>query len=113
MPGDVQRCVPAQVVFGQRQGQVDPGGDPGRGGDVPVGDEDRVRVDGDLGEPGRERGAIGPMGGDPALVQQARRSQQERAGADRDQPPGTGAVRPQPGNEVRIGVARTRAAGHE
>jgi hypothetical protein len=113
MPGDVQRRVPAQVVLDQGQRQVDPGGDPGGGGDVPVGDEDRVRVDGDLGEPGRERGAVGPVGGDPAPVEQARLGQQERAGADRDQPPGAGAVRAQPADQVRIGVPRALAARHE
>ena len=50
LPGHGQGRLPAQVLFHQREGQVDAGGDPGRGHDVPVPDEDRLRVDRHLGK---------------------------------------------------------------
>lgn len=88
--GDGQGGVPVQVLLDQGQREVDARGDAGRGGDVAVTDVDGVRLDRDGRVVAGQLGAVAPVGGDPAAVQQARPGQQDRPRADRDQAPGPG-----------------------
>ncbi|GAA3075889.1 hypothetical protein GCM10020254_19750 [Streptomyces goshikiensis] len=86
VPGDQQRHVPSVVLLHQREREVDPGRDPGRGRDPAVPYVDRVRLDGHgRVVPGHQRARI-PVGGGPAAVQQPGLGEQERAGAHRHQP---------------------------
>ena len=72
-----------EVLLDQREREVHPRGDAGRGADVAVADEDRVGLDLDRGVAARERVARGPVGGGPPAVEQSGRGEQEGAGADR------------------------------
>ncbi len=111
--GDLQGRVTAEVVFDQGQREVDAGGHPGRGGDVAVADEDRVRIHGQAGIPGSQCVAVGPVGGHPPPAEQAGLGQQERAGADRHQARGPGCAFPEPADEVRVGPAGSLSPGHD
>jgi hypothetical protein len=90
MPGDEQRRVAAVVLLDQGEGEVDAGGDTGRGGDRAVPYEDRLRIDVDVREPAGEGAADGPVGGDPPW----RRSQAttSRSVVRVPSPPGTTTV---------------------
>src|SRR6185437_1501706 len=88
-------------------------GDAGRGGDVPVLDEDRVRVDLDgrvLVPQGR---ALRPVGGRAPAVEQAGLGEEEGAGANRGDTAGPRRVRPDPADEVRVAAPGARAAGDD
>ena len=113
VPGDVERRVPAEVVFHQGQREVDPGGDAGRGGDVPVPDEDRVRIDADLRVLRGQRTAVGPVGRHPPSVEQPGLGEQEGARAHRDQALRLAAVRPQPPDQFGVGPPRSLSPGHD
>ena len=89
LAGHRQRQRPAVVVFDQRQAQVDAGGDAGRGDDVTVGDEDRLRIDVDGRMGGRQAVAGVPVGGGPATIEAARRRPAERPRAHRGDPSGS------------------------
>jgi hypothetical protein len=71
------------VILDKREGEVHAGrGTSGRG-DVSVADEDSVGGDVDAGMAPGQVGAERPMGRCGSAVEQARASEQERAGADR------------------------------
>ena len=105
LPGDVEGRVPAHVVFDQGEREVDAGGDARRGGDVPVPDEDRIRLDADPRVPGGERGAVGPVGGHPPPVEQPGLGEQEGTRAHRDQAVRLAAVGAQPAGQFGVGPA--------
>jgi len=111
--GHGERRVAAEVILHQREGQVDAGGDAGRGGDAPVLDVDRVRVDVDSRVLVPQGRAAGPVGGRARAVEQARLGQQKGAGADRGDPLRPRRVRAEPGDQVRVAAACSRAAGND
>ena len=113
VPGDIERRVPAEIVFHQGQREVDPGGDPRRGGDVPVPDEDRVRLDAYRRVLRGQRAAVGPVGRHPPPVEQPGLGEQEGARAHRDQAIRPAAVRPQPPGELRVGPPGSLSPGHD
>jgi hypothetical protein len=102
LAGDGAGELGTVVGLGHGQGQVQAGGDPGRGPDVAVADEDRVRVDRDLRIPLREVLASGPVGDGPAAVQQSGLGQQERSAADRCRAPGPSGGLPEPGDQAGV-----------
>ncbi len=83
---DGQRHLVAHVVLHQCQGQVDAGGDPGRGEHVAVTHEDRVGIDMNLGVPAGKRLTCGPVGGGAPSLEESCGGEQEGAGADRRDP---------------------------
>ncbi len=113
VPGDLQRGVPAQVLLDQGEREVDPRSDPGRGGDGPVTDEDRLGVHRGLREPPRERVAVRPVGDDPPSGQQPRLGEQEGPGADRDDPLGGRRQLGDPADQLGIGREGAGSAGHQ
>ena len=113
MPGDIEGRVPAEVVFHQGQREVDPGGDPRRGGDVPVPDEDRIRIDAQRRVLGGQRAAVGPVGRHPPPVEQAGLGEQEGARAHRDQAARPAAVLAQPSGELRAWPPGSFSPGHD
>jgi hypothetical protein len=108
-----QRHGAAEVLFDERQRQVDAGGHPGRGPDRAVAHEDRIGLDPDRGEASGKLGADRPMGRRPSAVQHTGRSEQERAGADRGDAPGPRRTLAQPIDQLRVRGRRfhARAAG--
>ncbi len=78
----------AVIHFDQRQRQVDARVHPGRGEDIAVADEDRIRLDGDVGERPRKQPDVMPMRGGAPAVEEAGLRQHERPGADRGQSAG-------------------------
>ncbi|MCU1372296.1 MAG: DJ/PfpI family protein [Ilumatobacteraceae bacterium] len=103
------------VGFDERQCQVDPGGDAGGGPAVAVVDVDLV------GEHLDRRAGLGqqvarrPVGGGLEAVEQARRTQHQRAGADRRDAPGPSGQVPDLREEGVVGHQRpgAPAADHE
>ncbi len=112
MAGEQQRDVPAEVLLDQREGEIDPGGHSGRGGDVPVPYEDRLRSHLGVREAAREGVAVRPMGGGSTPGQQAGLGQQKRAGADGHDPLRPGRQFPDPADHRRVGRGGPRSAGH-
>jgi hypothetical protein len=113
LAGDGEGGVAAEVVLDQGEREVDAGRDPGRGGEGAVLDVDRVGIDGDVRVLGGEVVAALPVGGDRPPGQQPGLGQQERAGADRRQPPRPGRVAPQPADQVRVAAAGAFPAGDD
>ena len=111
VPRDGQRGVPAQVLL--HQGEVDAGGHARGRGHPPVADVDRVGVDRHGRVVAREPVAVGPGGGGAAAVQKAGQGEQDRAGADGDQPPGAWPVLAHPVGQPRVRVPGAPAAGHD
>jgi hypothetical protein len=111
--GDGEGGVAADVLLDEREGEVDAGGDTGGGGDVSVADVDGVGGDLDRRVVAGQLGAVRPVGGRPAAVQEARLGEQDRAGADRDQAPRARAVLAQPGDDLGGGVPGALAARDE
>lgn len=113
MAGDDEGGLAAEVLLDEREGEVDAGGDARGGGDPAVAYVDGVGV----GPHGRvvpgEPVAVRPVGGRAPAVQQARPGEQQRAGADGDQPVGTGTVRPQPVGEPGVRLPGARPARDE
>ena len=77
-----ERHRAAQVLFHERERQIDAGRHPGRGPNRTVAHEDRIGLDAHRGKAPRELGAVLPMGRRAPPVQHARGGEQERAGAD-------------------------------
>ena len=73
--GNSQRDLGTQILFDQRQRQVDASRDASRGPHGAVVDEHRIGLDPDAGVAVREVIAEGPMGGRSAIVQQAGRGE--------------------------------------
>ncbi|BBC34154.1 hypothetical protein SGFS_054480 [Streptomyces graminofaciens] len=84
-PGHVVGDRRAVVAPYEMQAQVDPGRHAGGGQDVPVVDEEDVRVDLDLGEEALEVLGVVPVRGRRAAVQIAGGGQEVAAGADGDE----------------------------
>ena len=80
---DRERGLPVEVLLDERQREVHPGGDPGRGPDRAVAHEDRLGVDAHLGMQALQLVRGRPVRGRAAAVEQARAGEQERAGAHR------------------------------
>jgi hypothetical protein len=88
--GGLAGDVLAEVGGDHRQGQVDPGGDPGAGPDLAVADIDAVRLQPHLRIAPPEVGGAVPVGGGPATVQKSGLGQHIGAGTDAADPPGRG-----------------------
>jgi len=82
VPSDAQGEAAAQVVLEQGQGQVNAGGDAGRGPEGAIPDVDRVWLDADGGVAAGEVGALEPVRCRSAVVEETGFGQQEGAGAD-------------------------------
>jgi len=77
--------IRAVLAFDERESQVDAGGDSGRGEDLTVLDEQRVRLDLDVRISPCQQLRVPPVRSGPPAGQQPRGGQDEGAGADRDQ----------------------------
>ena len=115
LAGHRQRNGWAEILLDQREGQVDPGGHPGRGVDVAVPDEDRVGLDLDRGIAAAQRGAGRPVRGRAAAVEQPGPGEQKRPGAHRSDPPRAPRRQPQPRDQALVlgGGSHTPPAGHQ
>ncbi len=111
--GDQQRGLPSEVLLDQGQCQVDPGGDPGRGGDVPVPDVDRIGVHLDVRVPPGQRLAVRPVRGRPAPGQQPGLGEQEGPGAHRHHPLGPSRQLPDPRHQCAVRALGGRPAGDQ
>src|SRR6185312_7847996 len=76
--GDISNEVRTMVVFDERQRQVDAGRNPGRGVDVAVAHEDRVRFDADSRIGTRQQTGVPPMGSRTTAVERSGLRQDER-----------------------------------
>ena len=94
--------VATEVLLDHRQGQIDPGGDAGRGPIAAIGDEDRVRLDPDARMALGELGAVGPVRHRAAVVQETGCRQQECPRAHRGDPPSGCGGRSQPADQVDV-----------
>src|ERR1700730_7388327 len=102
LTGHLERQARPVIVLNQSQRQVHSRCDAGGSVDVPVADEDRVRLDPYLRVPLGETQAPVPMGSDPAPIQQSHPRQQQRARAHR-------AYSPRPGRKLANPLDRLRA----
>ncbi|SHV13100.1 Uncharacterised protein [Mycobacteroides abscessus subsp. abscessus] len=82
-PGHISDHLRSVVILDQRQRQIDARGNPGRGENIGVPDEYRIRLDGDVGECALQQAGVAPMSGGPAMVEHTRLGQQKRSGAYR------------------------------
>ena len=110
--GDLAGDLRAEVLLDQREGQVEPRGDPGCGPEGTVEDADRIGIDRGLGIAFGERVRHGPMGRDPSTLQEARLPEQERSAADRAVAPAAGRGRGEPAAQglVRLQSVQVRRA---
>ena len=81
---DGERDVVAEILAHQRQREIHPGGDAGRGPQLAVIDVDRVGFECHIGELAGELLDAAPMGGGALAFEKAGFGEKERAGADRD-----------------------------
>jgi len=97
----------------QLHAQVDPGGQPGAGQHLTLIHPQHVRIDLHGRVAFREVAGVLPVGGGPAVVEQARRGQRERTGADRHHP-GTAVSRLAQGRaDLLAGVDQRQVARHD
>lgn len=113
VPGDRQRHVPTVVLLHQREREVDPRRDPGRGGDRPVPYVDGVRLHRHVRVVPRHLLAHVPVRRRAPPVQQPRLGEQQPSRAHGHQPLRASPVGAQPVGEPRLEVGRVVAAGHE
>jgi hypothetical protein len=93
--------------------QVDAGGHAGGGGDVPVLDEDRVRVDVHGRVLVTQAVAVRPVGGHAPAVEEAGLGEEEGTRADGSDALRLGRAGTDPGDEVLVHAAGPRAAGDD
>ncbi len=86
--GDQQRDLAAEIVLDHREREIDPGGHAGRGPQRTIAHEDRIARDRDRRILRRQPIAVGPVGGDRAVIGEAGGGEHEGPGAHRRDPPG-------------------------
>src|ERR1700730_9094566 len=100
LPSDRQGDLPSMIFLDQRQGEVHPGGDAGRGVDRTVSDEDRVGLDPDPRILPGEFSARAPVGRGATPVEEAGLGEHEGTGADRGETPHTRSDPPEPAYQL-------------
>lgn len=113
MAGDGERGVPAVVFLDQGEREIDACGDSGRGGDLPVADEDRIRIDVHVRIRTSQVGAERPVRRRATAVQQPGLGQQQRAAAHRHDAFRVPGMLPQPVDQGGDGVAGAVATRDE
>jgi hypothetical protein len=86
LAGDRARHLGPLVRLRRREREVDPGADPGRGDQLPVPDEDRVRFDVHIRMAAGQEADVPPVRRRAAVLEQPEPGQDERARAHRRQP---------------------------
>ena len=110
--GDIERDPSVMLNFDQRQGQIHPGGDTGRGEDISIPDKDRVALDVNIRIAGSQRFTVVPMCHGAPTVENSGLGQQEGAGTHADDAlsPACGAGDPADGRAIGGGGRHAFAA---
>ena len=104
-----RHAVPV-VLFDQREGEIDPRGEPRRRPDAAVPHEDALVDDAGRGKPRAQVAEVEPVRRGAAPVEQPRLPQDEGAGADRDDRGDPPVMAAQPGDEARFPVGQRACA---
>jgi hypothetical protein len=102
LAGDGERGFVAVVLFDEGKGEVDAGGDAGRGVDGAIAEEDGVGLDLDGGEVAGEAVAEVPVSDCMTAIEEARGGEGEGSGADGGDAAGAGCGFGDPGEEVGV-----------
>jgi hypothetical protein len=114
-PGNANRNFRAEIFFHQDQSQIDPRGNPARGVDIPVANEDEAGINLNRRVFRRECLRNQPMRRHAPIVQEARGRQNERAGTNGRHAPRPWRHRTHPFDEgwILAGLLGTDATRHD